>query len=77
MIFAVLPLAGLGVLAGALDSFDLSDPSMQGVIDAAFEAARVLIAVNALGRGMLAPGVRPGGLFRSAIGRRESFIASR
>jgi small-conductance mechanosensitive channel len=55
VIFAVLPLAGLGVLAGALDSFDLSDPSMQGVIDAAFEAARVLIAVNALGRGMLAP----------------------
>ena len=35
VIFAVLPLAGLGVLAGALDSFDLSDPSMQGVIDAA------------------------------------------
>src|SRR6202522_2031354 len=56
VIFAVLPLAGLGVLAGALDSFDLSDPSMQGMIDAAFEAARVLIAVNALGRGMLAPG---------------------
>src|ERR1700733_13263286 len=44
------------VLAGALDSFDLSDPSMQGVIDAAFEAARVLIAVNALGSGMFAPG---------------------
>ena len=28
---------------------------MQGVIDAALEAARVLIAVNALGRGVLAP----------------------
>jgi small-conductance mechanosensitive channel len=56
VIFAVLPLAGLGVLAGALDSFDLSDPSMQGVINAAFGAARVLIAVNALGRGLLAPG---------------------
>ncbi|HEY5203312.1 MAG TPA: DUF3772 domain-containing protein [Roseiarcus sp.] len=56
VIFAVLPIAGLGVLAGALDSFDLSDPSMQGIIDAVFEAARVLIAVNALGRGMLAPG---------------------
>ena len=55
-LFAALPLAGLGVLAGALDSFDLSDPSMQGVIDAVFEAARVLIAVNALGRGVLAPG---------------------
>jgi potassium-dependent mechanosensitive channel len=56
VLFAVLPLAGLGVLAGALDSFDLTDPSMQGVIDAALEAARVLIAVNALGRGLLAPG---------------------
>src|SRR5580700_9685595 len=56
VIFAMLPLGGLGVLAGALDSFDLTDPSVQGVIDAAFEAARVLIAVNALGRGMLAPG---------------------
>ena len=55
-IFAVLPIAGLGVLAGALDSFDLTDPSMQGVIDAVFEAARVLIAINALGRGILAPG---------------------
>ncbi len=56
VIFAALPLAGIGVLAGALDSFNLSDPSMQGVIDAVFEAARVLIAVNALGRGVLAPG---------------------
>jgi potassium-dependent mechanosensitive channel len=56
LLFAALPLAGLGVLTGALDSFDLSDPSMQGVIDGAFEAARVLIVVNALGRGVLAPG---------------------
>ena len=55
VIFAVLPLLGLGVLAGALNSFNLSDPSMQGVIDAALEAARVLIVVNALGRGVLAP----------------------
>ena len=43
---------------------------MQGVIDAAFEAARVLIAVNALGRGMLAPGRPAWRLVRSAIGRR-------
>ena len=56
VLFAALPLAGLGVLAGALDSFNLADPSMQGLIDAAFEAARVLIVVNALGRGVLAPG---------------------
>jgi small-conductance mechanosensitive channel len=56
LFFAVLPLAALGLLAGALDSLDLADPSMQGLINAAFEAARVLIAVNALGRGVLAPG---------------------
>ena len=55
VIFAVLPLVGLGVLVGALNSLSLTDPSVQGVIDAAFEAARVLIVVNALGRGMLAP----------------------
>ncbi len=56
VLFAALPLAGLGVLAGALDSFNLADPSMQGLIDAAFEAMRVLIVVHALGRGVLAPG---------------------
>jgi potassium-dependent mechanosensitive channel len=56
VLFAALPLAGLGVLAGALDTFNLTDPSVRGVIDAGFEAARVLIAVNALGLGVLAPG---------------------
>src|ERR1700722_13485163 len=56
VIFAVLPLAGLGVLAGGLDSFDPSAPSAQGVVDAALEAARVLIAINALARGLLASG---------------------
>ena len=55
VLFAALPLAGLGVLAGALDSFNLTDPSVRGVIEAVLEAARVLIAVNALGRGVLAP----------------------
>ena len=57
LIFAALPLAGLGLLASALDAFDLSDPSVQGLIDAALDAARVLIVVNALARGMLAPGL--------------------
>ena len=36
-ILAALPLAGLGLLASALDAFDLSDPSVQGIIDAALE----------------------------------------
>ena len=53
----MLPLAALGLMASALDAFDLSDPSVRGLIDAALEAARVLIAVNALARGMLAPGL--------------------
>ena len=56
-ILAALPLAVLGLLASALDAFDLSDPSVQGLIDAALEALRVLIVVNALARGMLAPGL--------------------
>src|SRR5271154_3673356 len=54
---AALPLAGLGLIASALDAYDLSDPSVQGIIDAVLDAARVLIAVNALARGMLAPGL--------------------
>jgi potassium-dependent mechanosensitive channel len=56
-IFAALPLAALGLVASALDAFDLSDPSVQGLIDAALDAARALIVVNALARGMLAPGL--------------------
>ena len=56
-ILAALPLAALGLLASALDAFDLSDPSVQGLIEAALDAARALIAVNALARGMLAPGL--------------------
>ncbi len=56
-ILAMLPLAVLGLMASALDAFDLSDPSVRGLIDATLEAARVLIAVNALARGMLAPGL--------------------
>ena len=57
VIFAALPLVGLGLLASALDAFGLSDPSVQGFIDAALDAARVLIVFNALARGMLAPGL--------------------
>jgi potassium-dependent mechanosensitive channel len=56
-IFAALPLVGLGLLASALDALDLADPSVQGLIDAALDAARVLIVFNALARGMLAPGL--------------------
>ncbi len=54
-IFALAPLAGLGVLAGVLNSFNLTDRSIQGVINSAFAGIRVLIAVNALGLGLLSP----------------------
>ena len=56
-VLAMLPLARPRPLASALDAFDLSDPSVQGLIDAVLDAARVLIVVNALARGMLAPGL--------------------
>jgi potassium efflux system protein len=56
-ILAALPLGALGLIASALDAYDLSDPSVQGIIDAALDAARVLIVVNALARGILAPGL--------------------
>jgi small-conductance mechanosensitive channel len=62
-ILAALPLVGLGLLASALDAFDLSDPSVQGIIDAALDAARALIVVNALARGVLSPRL---GLWRLA-----------
>ena len=57
VILAVAPLIGLGLLASGLDAFDLVDPSVKGFIDAVFDAARALIVVNALCRGMLAPGL--------------------
>ena len=59
LVLAVGPLIGLGLLANALDTFGLSDPSVQGLIDAALDATRALIVVNALGRCMLAPGLEP------------------
>jgi potassium-dependent mechanosensitive channel len=54
-VLAVLPLLGLWALAATFDAFDILDPRMQGVVDALFDAARLLILVNALGRGVLAP----------------------
>ena len=52
---AMLPLATLGLMASALDAFDLSDPSVRGLIDAVLDAARLLIVFNALGRAMMSP----------------------
>ena len=55
LVLAVSPLLALGAIALAVDAFDLSEPRMQGVQDAVFDAARLLIVSNALGRAMLAP----------------------
>jgi potassium-dependent mechanosensitive channel len=55
LVLAVLPLLGLGVLAYALDAFDLAEPRIQGVLDAVFDAARLLIVFNALGAAMMSP----------------------
>ncbi len=52
---AVLPLLALWAVPLALDAFDLSEPGMQGVVDAVLDAARLMIIFNAIGRGMLAP----------------------
>ena len=56
LVLAVLPLLGLWGLTLALDAFDLSDPRMQEALNAVFDAARLMILVNAVARGMLAPG---------------------
>ena len=55
VVLSALPLLALWALAATLDAFGLSQPRMQGVLDALFDAARLVILVNALGRGMLAP----------------------
>ena len=55
LVFALLPLLWLWAFAYALDAFDLSEPRVQGVLDAFFDAARLVIIFNALGRAMLSP----------------------
>jgi small-conductance mechanosensitive channel len=74
-VLSALPLMGLGLVASALDALDLSDPSVQGLIDAALDAARVLIVVNALVRGMLAPGLPAWRL--APMGERPALIVYR
>jgi small-conductance mechanosensitive channel len=55
LVLAGLPLMMLGVVAYALDAFDISDPRVQGGVDALLDGLRIVAAANALGRGMLAP----------------------
>jgi len=50
-----LPLFGLGVVAYALDAFDVSDPRLQGIQNALFDGLRLIFVSNGLARGVLAP----------------------
>ncbi len=56
LVLAGVPLLGLAAIAYALDAFDLSDPRLQGVQDAALDGLKLLFVTNALARGLLAPG---------------------
>src|SRR5208282_2454606 len=55
-VLAAAPLVALGVLAYALDLFDISDPRAQGTLDAILDGLRLLAIANALAHGLLAPG---------------------
>ena len=54
-LLSVLPLLALWALSAALVAFELTGQKTQGVIEAIFDAARLLILGNAVGRAMLAP----------------------
>jgi small-conductance mechanosensitive channel len=54
---AALPLLALQAVVYALDFFDISDPRMQGGLNALLDGARLVVVANALGRGVLAPGL--------------------
>jgi small-conductance mechanosensitive channel len=55
LVLAVLPLLALQAVAYALDVFDISDPRLQGGLDALLDGLRGIVLANALGRGLLAP----------------------
>ena len=55
VVFGGTPLALLGAFAYALDAFDISDPRLQGVLDALLNGLRLIALTNAFGRALLAP----------------------
>ena len=54
-VLAALPLFGLWVVSYALDVFDISDPQLQGVVDALFDALRLVAVAHAVARAIFAP----------------------
>jgi len=59
LVLGVLPLLGLGFLAYALEAFQISELRIRGVVDALFDAVRILVIVNAVGQGMMSPRSAP------------------
>ena len=57
LVLGGIPLLGLLALSYALDAFDLSDPRLQGIQDAALDGLKLLFITNALVRGLLSPGL--------------------
>ena len=55
-VLAAAPLVALGVFAYALDVFDISDPRLQGALDATLDGLRLIAIVNAVAHGLLSPG---------------------
>lgn len=56
LVLGGVPLLGLVAVDYALDAFDLSDPRLQGLEDAALDGLKLLFVTNAIARGLLAPG---------------------
>ena len=57
VVLAMLPLLALQAVVYSLDFFDISDPRLQGGLDALLDGVRLVFLANALGRGVLAPGL--------------------
>ena len=55
LLLTALPLIGLAALAYGVDAFNLSEPRTKPVVDALIDGARLVILVNAVVQGMLAP----------------------
>jgi small-conductance mechanosensitive channel len=61
---AALPLVALGIVSYALDLFDISDPRLQGVVNALFDGLRMTALAYAFARALLAPRRAPWRLLR-------------
>ena len=62
-VLAAIPLAALWALNFGLDAFDISEPRMQGLLDATLDGLRLVALSHAFGRALIAPGATPWRLF--------------